>query len=101
MKNTIKFGKRIPLPTTVQIKHELRLLAAADDLVAAGLWDVPLSQPTDAALSAVAKDLARTHGITLDRAEMLVAHFGSNEHTLRNAADALQTRGEVSPAGTG
>lgn len=31
MAQTYRFGRRIPLPSTVQIRHELRVMAAQDD----------------------------------------------------------------------
>ncbi len=94
MTGLIRFGRKIPLPTTVQIRHELRLMAAADELVEAGIFATP-GEPSpgepspDAAHHISASDLAQKHGLSLDRAEMLIARFGANQHTLESAAQTL------------
>ena len=85
MSNLIKFGRKVALPSTILLKHELSLMAAVDDLSKAGLWDAAAG-PTDDALRDVAGELARTHGLSIDRATMLVDRFGDNHHTLETIA---------------
>lgn len=91
MNKLIKFGKKIAMPSTVEIKHELRMMSAADDLIGAGLLTAPSPAPSQDAAH-VSSDLARKHGISVDRAQMLVDRFGSNRHTLEGAAQSLRTR---------
>ena len=76
MNQTTRFGRRLPLPSTAEIKHELRLMAAADELrrvVAAHPEDHGMADTLTAGL---AGDLARTHGLSVARAQMLVDRFG-------------------------
>ena len=71
-----RFARRLPLPSTADITHELRLMAAADELrrvVAARPEDHGTAETRTVGL---AGDLARTHGLSVARAQMLVDRFG-------------------------
>lgn len=67
MSKLIRYGRKIPLPSTAEIKHELRLMAAGETLTHSASAD-------DRAL--IVQDLACKHGISEDRAWMLVDRFG-------------------------
>ena len=70
MSQMLRFGRRVPLPSTAEIKHELRLMAAAAELRATA----------DSQRGVLASELARTHGLSIDRAQMLVDRFGLGLH---------------------
>ena len=76
----------------MQTKDDLHLVPAADDLAVPGAQDNPEFAPTDESRRIVAGDLARKHGISIDRAGMLVDRLGSNRHTLDGAAQTLRDR---------
>ena len=76
MNQTTRFGRRLPLPSTADIKHELRLMAAADDLRRAAAARPEGDVTAETLAGGVAGDLARTHGLSVDRAQMLVDRFG-------------------------
>ena len=73
MNNQMRFGRRLPLPSTAEIKHELRLMAAADDIRASLAEDSDLSPGSR--VDGIVGDLARTHNLTPARARMLVDRF--------------------------
>ncbi len=63
----LRFGKKIALPSTAQIKHELRLMSAADTLEAA------LGRSSDGALTPLQiGDIAAQNGISAEGQRMLV-----------------------------
>ena len=66
MSNVFRFGRRLPLPSTAEIKHELRLAEAANRLVEAS---------SDVERDQIVGDLTRLHGISPDRAQMLADRF--------------------------
>jgi len=87
----VRFGKKIELPSTASIKHELRLMGAIDDLIDGGILRGPaLSEGAER--ETLAADVARRNGISVDRAGMLVDRFSDNRHTLEVAARTLATR---------
>ena len=73
MNKSSRFGRKLPLPSTAEIKHELRLLAAADELRTrmADNLDVITVDKVDVIIG----DLARSHGLTPARARMLMDRF--------------------------
>ncbi len=88
MTTPIRFGRKVPMPSTIEIKHDLRLMATADAIVAATA-DAPHSAETDEQLAAIVGDLAVKHGLSRDRAAMLVARFGIDRQALEGAAQDL------------
>ncbi len=80
MSNPIRFGRKIPMPSTIEIKHDLRLMEAADAIIAG----------TPEQRDAVVGDLATKHGLSRDRAMMLVARFGIGPEALDGAARNLR-----------
>ena len=63
-----RFGRRLPLPSTADVKHELRLMAAADAILASGALSPQQSE-------AMARDLAASNGLSVDRIRMLIDRF--------------------------
>ncbi len=76
MSNATRFGRKIPMPSTVEIKHDLRLMEAADAIVAG----------TAEQRDAIVGDLATKHGLPHDRAMMLAARLGIGRESLEGAA---------------
>lgn len=64
----LRFGRKIPVPSTAEIKHEIRLMGAADALAAAATPDTFRD-----VLRSVADDL----GLPEDRARRLVERFAT------------------------
>ena len=89
MTSPIRFGRKIPMPSTIEIKHDLRLMATADAIAAATAGE---AQGADSAarLAAIVGDLATKHGLSPDRAMMLVARFGIGRQALEGAGQDLR-----------
>ena len=64
----LRFGRKIPVPSTAEIKHEIRLMGAADSLAAA---------TTPEAFNGVLQTVADGLGLPDDRARLLVERFGT------------------------
>lgn len=75
MTQTTRFGRRLPLPSTAELKHEMRLMAAADALRRMVIAHPEQRGSTEDLTSTLAADLARVHGLSIDRAQMLVDRF--------------------------
>ncbi len=88
MSTLIRFGRKVPLPSTAEIKHDLKLMESADAIVAT-LGDAPMTPQLEADLAHVIGDLAAKHGLSRDRAAMLVARFGIGHDALESAAQDL------------
>ena len=73
MNNQMRFGRRLPLPSTAEIKHELRLMAAAHHIPAAHPDDYHLTPRQS--VDGIVGHHARTHHLTPARARMLVDRF--------------------------
>ena len=76
MNQTMRFGRRLPLPSIADIKHELRLMAAAGELRRAAAARSEGHGTAETRTGGLAGDLARAHGLSVDRAQMLVDRFG-------------------------
>ena len=79
MSDTIRFGRKIPMPSTVEIKHDLRLMEAAEAIVAGTVEE----------RGAVIDDLAAEHGVSRDQATKLVERLGAGQG-LDDAARGLR-----------
>ena len=90
MANTSRFGQKLKLPSTAEIKHELRLMGAADALVTAGQERYEVNNLTAGQTTELVGDLAAKHGMSADRARMLVERYGIGRHTLDGVAHDLQ-----------
>ena len=73
MRRSMKFGRKVPMPSMVQIKHGLRMMAAADALTAA----VREKNFTQKELSQLIAELTDKYGISPDRAQMLSNRLGA------------------------
>jgi hypothetical protein len=73
MQRSMKFGRRMPMPSMVQIKHGLRMMAATDALVAA----VREKNLPPEEISQIIAELTAKYGIPLDRAQMLSSQLGA------------------------
>lgn len=81
MNASVRFGRKLAVPSTAEIKHELRMMAAAD-----ALFDAEQT----ISLRHVVGDLAVKHNISRARAQMLVDRFGTNRASLESAAQDLR-----------
>ena len=75
MRRSMKFGRRIPAPSTVQIKHDLRVMTMLDDL-AASAHEKNLA-PDELAL--IIADLVEAHRISPQQAQALSNRIGTAE----------------------
>ena len=80
MASNVRFGKKLSVPPTSEIKHEMRLMDAADKLSAAASVEER---------NQIIRDLACKHGLSNDRAQMLVDRFGIGRLELEGAAQNL------------
>jgi len=65
------------MPSTVQIKHGLRMMAATDALIAV----VRAKNFTPEELSQLTAELTEKYGISPDRAQMLSGRFGGEQRS--------------------
>lgn len=88
MSSLLRFGRKLAIPSTIQIKTDLRMMEAVDTLAA----DDSARPMSDEDRRHAAGDLALKHGISIERATMLVDRHGMARHALEAAAQALQER---------
>ena len=86
MSKPTRFGRKLSLPSTAEIKHDLRLMAAAGELIDATDRADPQNTLSNSASAILVGDLAAKHGLSLDRAQMLVDRFGIGRRRLDGAA---------------
>ncbi|WP_336492475.1 hypothetical protein [Methylobacterium nigriterrae] len=75
MERSMKFGRKVPMPSMVQIKHGLKMMAATDALVGA----VREKNFTPEELSQLITELTEKYGIPPDRARILSSRFGAEQ----------------------
>ena len=89
MTRPIRFGRKTPMPSTIEIKHNLRLMATVDAIATVTAGGIRGADSVEQ-LAAIAGDLATTHGLSRDRAKMLVARSGIGREALEGAAQDLR-----------
>ena len=72
MRRTMKFGRKLPMPSLVEIKHDLRMMTATDALVEA----MRTKDYTQEEMSYFIDSLAEKYGISSDRVQKLSSRFG-------------------------
>ena len=72
MRRAMKFGRKLPMPSLVQIKHDLRMMTATDALVEA----MRTKDYTQEEISYFIHGLAEKYGISSDRVQKLSDRFG-------------------------
>ena len=82
MQRAMKFGRKLPMPSSVQIKHDLRMMSAADTLVEA----VSTKNYTPQDMSQLIDSLAEKYGISSDRVQKLSNRFGVSQRVVPVAA---------------
>jgi len=82
MQRAMKFGRKLPMPSSVQIKHDLRMMAAADTLVEA----LRTKGYTPKELSVLIVDLADKYGISPDKSKILSDRFEAEQRAALAAA---------------
>lgn len=82
MRSSMKFGRRIPAPSMVQIKHDLRVMTMLDDL-GASLQEKNLAPGEVAQIIA---DLVEAHGISPQQAQAVSSRIGAAQSSSATAA---------------
>ncbi|WP_336489310.1 hypothetical protein [Methylobacterium nigriterrae] len=75
MQRAMKFGRKLPIPSLVQIKHDLRMMSATDALVEA----MSTKKYTPEDMSLLLDSLKEKYGISPDRAQKLSNRFGVSQ----------------------
>jgi hypothetical protein len=65
---THRFGRKIPLPSTCELKHEFRMIEAAEAIASAS---------SGADVKIVIDELARLYGLSQAQAQSLLLRFGA------------------------
>ncbi|WP_147046564.1 hypothetical protein [Methylobacterium gnaphalii] len=78
---SLRFGRKLPLPPISVIKHQLRMMVAADSL------SETLRQKNGSPieLAAIIRELADKYNLSSDRAYMLMDRLGIDRSLLRLA----------------
>lgn len=77
MLHEMRFGRRLSVPSTAEIKHELRLMAALDAVESAANLRPGFNSLDGTKTQAVIDVLSRDHGFSDDRARTLVERVGA------------------------
>lgn len=88
MRRKTRFGQVIRLPSTVEIKRDLKIMTAADTLVAAFTKQSGAREE----LAGIITRLIDQYHISPDRAHMLLDRFGRTQLALENAGEELMAR---------
>lgn len=84
----LRFGRRVRLPSTVEIKHKLTMMASADALAAA-LEDQKCSASD---FVEILRELNIKYNVSRDRVHMILSRFGPGRSEMMEAAKSLNER---------
>lgn len=88
MQRETRFGRLTRLPSKAEIKRDLRMMSAADTLVAS----LSKQSGTREELAGIITGLMDQYHISPDRAHMLIDRFGRTQPALANAGSELMAR---------
>ena len=77
-----RFGRKIPLPSTMEIKRELVLMSKTDEIIDKFENDGGSSEE----LAAIVAGLIEERHISSDRAQMLISRYGRRKVALATAS---------------
>ena len=97
MQRSMKFGRKLPMPSMVQIKHDLRKMAATDALVAV----VREKNFTPEELSQLTAELTEQYRIPTDQAQLLADRIGTEQRAAAMAPPGASERIELIASGAG
>jgi hypothetical protein len=83
-----RFGRKIPVPSTMEIKRDLVLMSKIDALIDTLEKEGGSSED----LSAIVARLVDEHQISSDRARMLIDRYGRRKAALATAGQDLDMR---------
>ena len=83
-----RFGRKIPLPSTFEIKRDLMIMSTTDALIDA----LDNQHGTDLDLNNIITNLTTQYHISSDRAQMLINRFGRGKAVLSTAGQDLEMR---------
>ncbi|WP_336488248.1 hypothetical protein [Methylobacterium nigriterrae] len=86
MKRSMRFGQKIPTPSILQIKHELKLMAATDAL----MDSINSKTFTPINLATVIVSLKSCHDISEENAMRIIHKFGYDNGLLERPRQSYQ-----------
>ncbi len=81
MQNLVRFGRKMRMPSTLVIKHQLRMMTATDTLTEA----LQTAGHSKQELGTLVGSLIDRYGISFDRAHMLLDRMGVDRSHLKVA----------------
>lgn len=88
MSTMLRFGRKMRLPSTIEIKHDLTMMATADALAAA----LKGQECSAIDFAEIMKELNIKYHVSRDRANMLLSRFGPGRSEVMEAAKSLNER---------
>lgn len=88
MPTMLRFGRKMRLPSTIEIKHGLTMMATADALAAA----LKGQECSASDFAEIMKELNIKYHVSRDRANMLLSRFGPGRSEVMDAAKSLNER---------
>ncbi len=88
MSTELRFGRKMRLPSTIEIKRELTMMAAADALAIA----LKEQECSASNFAEIMEELNIKYHVSRDRANMLFSRFGPDQLNVMEAAKNLNER---------
>lgn len=88
MSTMLRFGRKMRLPSTIEIKHDLTMMATADTLAAA----LKGHECSASNLVEIMEEINKRYYISQDTANMLLSRFGPGQSEVMEAAKSLNER---------